>query len=41
MIVKLDAGFNITLNYLKTNKHFLSDPSIGMVGGFCYVENGD
>ena len=43
VIVKIDADLIFPLNYFETiNKHFLSDPSIGMVGGFCYVEkNGD
>jgi glycosyltransferase involved in cell wall biosynthesis len=43
VIVKIDADLIFPLNYFETiHKHFLSDPSIGMVGGFCYVEkNGE
>jgi glycosyltransferase involved in cell wall biosynthesis len=43
VIVKLDADLIFPNNYLETiTKHFNSDPKIGMVGGFCYIEkNGD
>ncbi|HEY6142765.1 MAG TPA: glycosyltransferase family 2 protein [Flavobacterium sp.] len=42
-IVKLDADLIFPSNYFETIiKHFRSDATIGMVGGFCYIEkNGD
>ena len=43
LIVKLDADLIFPANYFETIiKHFESDPTIGMAGGFCYIEkNGD
>ncbi|HJS00396.1 MAG TPA: glycosyltransferase family 2 protein [Flavobacterium sp.] len=43
VIVKLDADLIFPNNYFETiTKHFNSDPTIGMVGGFCFIEkNGD
>lgn len=43
LIVKIDADLIFPTHYFETIiKHFQSDLSIGMVGGFCYVEkNGD
>ena len=43
VIVKVDADLIFPNNYFETiDKHFKSDPTIGMVGGFCYIEkNGD
>jgi len=43
LIVKIDADLIFPANYFETViKHFESDPSIGMAGGFCYIEkNGD
>ena len=43
VIVKIDADLIFPLNYFQTiNTHFLSDTSIGMVGGFCYIKkNGE
>lgn len=43
VIVKIDADLIFPNNYFETiNKHFESDSSIGMVGGFCYIEkNGE
>ena len=43
LIVKLDADLIFPSNYFETIiKHFESDPTIGMAGGFCYIEkNGD
>lgn len=43
IIMKADADLIFPANYLETlTKHFHSDPTIGMVGGFCYIEkNGD
>ena len=43
IIVKIDADLIFPTNYFETViKHFQSDSSIGMVGGFCYVEkNGE
>ena len=43
IIVKLDADLILPPNYFEIiNKHFQSDPTIGMVGGFCYIEkNGE
>jgi glycosyltransferase involved in cell wall biosynthesis len=43
IIVKLDADLIFPPNYFETIiKHFQSDSTIGMVGGFCYIEkNGD
>lgn len=42
-IVKLDADLIFPTNYFETIiKHFESDATIGMAGGFCYIEkNGD
>lgn len=43
LIVKVDADLIFPTNYFETIiQHFNSDSSIGMVGGFCYIEkNGD
>ena len=43
IIAKVDADLIFPNNYFETiEKHFKSDASIGMVGGFCYIEkNGD
>ena len=43
IIVKVDADLIFPANYFETIiKHFQSDDSIGMVGGFAYIEkNGD
>jgi glycosyltransferase involved in cell wall biosynthesis len=43
VVVKLDADLIFPNNYFETiTKHFNSDLTIGMVGGFCYIEkNGD
>jgi glycosyltransferase involved in cell wall biosynthesis len=43
LIVKIDADLIFPTNYFETViKHFQSDASIGMAGGFCYIEkNGD
>lgn len=43
LIVKIDADLIFPPNYFETViKHFESDPTIGMAGGFCYIEkNGD
>jgi glycosyltransferase involved in cell wall biosynthesis len=43
LIVKIDADLIFPFNYFETViKHFQSDSTIGMVGGFCYIEkNGD
>ena len=43
VIVKIDADLIFPNNYFeKIDTHFKSDPSIGMVGGFCYIEkNGE
>lgn len=43
IIVKIDADLIFPNNYFETIiQHFKSDTSIGMVGGFCYIEkNGD
>ena len=43
VIVKVDADLIFPNNYFDTIiKHFQSDSTIGMVGGFCYIEkNGD
>lgn len=39
VIVKIDADLIFPTNYFETiTKHFLSDATIGMVGGFCYIE---
>lgn len=39
VIVKLDADLILPSNYFETIiKHFQSDATIGMVGGFCYIE---
>lgn len=39
VIVKLDADLILPNNYFETiDKHFQSDLTIGMVGGFCYIE---
>lgn len=43
IIVKVDADLIFPNNYFETIiKHFQSDTTIGMVGGFCFIEkNGD
>ena len=43
VIVKIDADLIFPNNYFeKIDKHFKSNPTIGMVGGFCYIEkNGE
>jgi glycosyltransferase involved in cell wall biosynthesis len=43
LIVKIDADLIFPANYFETIiKHFESDSTIGMAGGFCYIEkNGD
>lgn len=43
LIVKIDADLIFPANYFETIiNHFQSDASIGMAGGFCYIEkNGD
>lgn len=43
IIVKVDADLIFPKDYFETIiQHFQSDPSIGMAGGFCYIEkNGD
>lgn len=43
IIVKIDADLIFPSNYFETIiNHFQSDTTIGMVGGFCYIEkNGD
>lgn len=43
IIVKIDGDLIFPSNYFETIiNHFQSDPKIGMVGGFCYIEkNGD
>ncbi len=43
IIVKIDSDLIFPPNYFETViKHFQSDESIGMAGGFCYIEkNGD
>lgn len=43
LIVKIDADLIFPHNYFETIiKHFQSDSTIGMAGGFCYIEkNGD
>lgn len=43
LIVKIDADLIFPSNYFETIiKHFESDSTIGMAGGFCYIEkNGD
>ena len=39
VIMKIDADLIFPINYLETlTQHFKSDPEIGMVGGFCYIE---
>lgn len=39
LIVKVDADLIFPTNYFETIiEHFKSDSSIGMVGGFCYIE---
>lgn len=39
IIVKIDADLIFPANYFETIiKHFNSDSTIGMVGGFCYIE---
>lgn len=39
IIVKVDADLIFPINYFETIlNHFQSDATIGMVGGFCYVE---
>ena len=43
LMVKIDSDLIFPSNYFETIiKHFQSDSTIGMVGGFCYIEkNGD
>ncbi|MDG2432486.1 glycosyltransferase family 2 protein [Flavobacterium sp.] len=43
VLMKADADLIFPTNYFETiSTHFQSDPTIGMVGGFCYIEkNGD
>ena len=43
VLMKADADLIFPQNYFETiTKHFHSDPTIGMVGGFCYIEkNGE
>lgn len=43
IIVKIDGDLIFPPNYFETIiKHFESDPKIGMVGGFCYIDkNGE
>lgn len=43
VMMKADADLIFPANYFETiAEHFQSDPTIGMVGGFCYIEkNGD
>lgn len=43
IMMKADADLIFPNNYFETIvKHFKSDPTIGMVGGFCYIEkNGE
>ena len=42
IIVKVDADLIFPNNYFETIiKHFQSDESIGMAGGFCYIEKND
>jgi len=43
LMVKIDADLIFPSNYFETIiKHFQSDSTIGMAGGFCYIEkNGD
>ena len=43
LIVKVDADLIFPANYFETIiRHFKSDTTIGMVGGFCYIEkNGE
>lgn len=43
VMMKADADLIFPANYFETiSEHFQSDPTIGMVGGFCYIEkNGD
>jgi glycosyltransferase involved in cell wall biosynthesis len=43
VLMKADADLIFPSNYFETiTKHFESDPTIGMVGGFCYIEkNGE
>jgi glycosyltransferase involved in cell wall biosynthesis len=43
LIVKIDADLIFPANYFETIiEHFQSDTTIGMAGGFCYIEkNGD
>lgn len=43
LIVKIDSDLIFPSNYFETViKHFQSDETIGMAGGFCYIEkNGD
>jgi glycosyltransferase involved in cell wall biosynthesis len=39
IIMKADADLIFPANYFETlTTHFQSDPTIGMVGGFCYIE---
>jgi glycosyltransferase involved in cell wall biosynthesis len=42
VMMKADADLIFPANYFETiAKHFQSDPTIGMVGGFCYIEKND
>jgi glycosyltransferase involved in cell wall biosynthesis len=43
IVVKIDADLIFPANYFETIiNHFKSNPTIGMVGGFCYIEkNGE
>ena len=43
VLMKADADLIFPQNYFETiTKHFHSDPTIGMAGGFCYIEkNGE
>lgn len=42
LIVKIDADLIFPSNYFETIiKHFQSDSTIGMAGGFCYIEKND
>ncbi|MHA6281480.1 glycosyltransferase family 2 protein [Salinimicrobium sp. CAU 1759] len=39
VICKFDADLIFPVNYLETiSSHFLKDPKVGMVGGFCHLE---
>jgi glycosyltransferase involved in cell wall biosynthesis len=42
LMVKIDADLIFPSNYFETIiKHFQSDSTIGMAGGFCYIEKND